>query len=156
MRCTPTVADAPLSCTRTMPEQSYPQPISQPAPSSMALIAVDRIFAFLQTCMKWGAGAYIAATFAHELRLSIGLLAGQETYADLTFSYFLNSPSGLTVSVSIGFSLMCLGYGLGERALRHRTLARYQNRNADLERSIDSNRTSSGLTAAGRTHPRDK
>lgn len=138
------------------PEGTYQESIAQPTPSGMGLIVLDRIFAFLQTCAKWGAGACVAVTFAKELRLSIGLLAGQETHADLTLSYFVSSPSGLTVSVSIGFSIICLGYGWSERALRHRTLARYQDRNADLERRVDANRTSSGLTAEGRTHPRDK
>jgi hypothetical protein len=122
----------------------------------MGLIVVDRIFAFLQTCAKWGFGAWVAVKFVEELRRSIGYLAGQETHADLALSYFVSSPSGLTVSVSVCLNVLCLGYGLRERTLRHRTLARYRNRNAELERRLDPNRTSSGLTAEGRTHPRDR
>ena len=134
----------------------YERSLAEQTSSSMALIVVDRIFAFLQTCAKWGAGAYVAATFVQELRQSIGLLAGQETHANVAFSYFVSSPSGLTISVSIGFGITCLTYGMWERRLRHRTLARYENRNAELERRLDPSRTSSGLTAEGRTHPRDK
>jgi len=140
----------------SVPEGAYQESVAQPAQSGMGLIVVDRIFAFLQTCAKWGFGAWVAVKFTEDLRLSIGYLAGQDTHADLMLSYFVSSPSGLTVSVSVTVGVSGLGYGLLERTLRHRTLARYRNRNAELERRLDPDRTSSGLTADGRTHPRDK
>jgi hypothetical protein len=121
-----------------------------------ALFWADRLCAFGQTAIKWGFGAYVAVSFFGEMSRSIGHLAGQETSARLALSYFVNCPSGITVTVSLGFSLACLGYGLFERRLRHRTLAQSGGYQAELERRLDPRRTSSGLTSDGRTHPRDR
>jgi hypothetical protein len=60
------------------------------------------------------------------------------------------------IVVMVGLTGVACAWAAVERVMRQRLAARLGSRNAELERMIDSNRTSSGLTAGGRTHPRDR
>ena len=48
------------------------------------------------------------------------------------------------------------GWGWKERKLRQNTVRQLQGHITRLETQIDPNRTSSGLTTEGKTHPRDR
>ncbi|MGA2167020.1 MAG: hypothetical protein ABSG62_02335 [Terracidiphilus sp.] len=48
------------------------------------------------------------------------------------------------------------GYGLRERAQKRKEIKRLGNRVVDLEKRLDPNRTSSGLTIDGRSRPEDE
>ena len=108
---------------------------------------------------------------------SIDSLAGKHTFADIGIKVegdlqtstkeqagqIVDNPfvtSWLPWAVAIGLILLLLliavGYGLRQRKLRRTTIERLQGRIKSLERNQDPNRTSSGLTPQGQTHPRDK
>lgn len=83
---------------------------------------------------------------------SLEELAGKETTAAFLVEW-LTSPekSGSTVVPYVVLSLLFFGWALLERRLRRRAIARMGGRIADLERTIDPARTSSGLTHDGQT-----
>lgn len=49
-----------------------------------------------------------------------------------------------------------IAYGVGQRRLRRREIARHTKRPKELETLIDPTRTSSGLTTEGTTRPEDR
>jgi hypothetical protein len=79
-------------------------------------------------------------------------LAGQETFVALKLAFLADSK----VALSVIMTGMAGAWALGQTWLRHRAVAQLQSKNKELETSIDPKRTSSGLTPAGTTHPRDK
>lgn len=86
--------------------------------------------------------------------LSIGALAGKETFANILIGFFAN----LTVSQTLAYIFGAGGvlYASGERVLRKRTVRRLQGRIIELEAAKDPHRSSSNLTPLGETHPRDR
>jgi hypothetical protein len=59
-------------------------------------------------------------------------------------------------ALTITLAGACAVWAVAERILRQRAVGRLGARNAELERRLDPNRTTSGLTVNGKTHPRDK
>jgi hypothetical protein len=80
--------------------------------------------------------------------------AGQTTVADvaITLAANLGIDRWLAYLVAGGG----VGYGVRQRQLRRQNIERLAHRNTTLEQRIDPNRTSSGLTPRGTTHPRDR
>jgi hypothetical protein len=111
---------------------------------------IDGIVSTVQYAIMWGSLVGIAA-FTY---LSIRAIAGQYTFADIGIK--LIGDFKLSEAFSYLFGAGGLGYGVMERRLRRKTTERFANRNATLERMIDSNRTSSNLTGRGTTNPEDR
>lgn len=94
-------------------------------------------------------GVVSALYIAKEMVVSV---AGHETFVALKLAFLTD----FKVSLNVAMTGMASAWALGERWLRHRTVAQLQARNKEFEMSIDPKRTSSGLTPAGTTHPKDK
>jgi hypothetical protein len=116
---------------------------------------------------KWDTGLrlglslikYSAACFmVWQLAIAIESLAGRATLAD--FSVFLISD----LKVNKAFSHIVMGifgvggisYGLRERGQKRKEIKRLGNRVVELEKRLDPNRTSSGLTLDGKSRPEDE
>ena len=100
--------------------------------------------------IRW-AGVVAIAGFAY---LSIDSLAGETTSADIGIRIIGN------IKLSEVFAFLFGGggvaYGLRQRTLRKSTIERLQERIKKLEEKKDPERSSSGLTPKGDTHPNDK
>jgi len=116
---------------------------------------------------KWDTGLrlgqslikYVAACFiVWQLGLALEALAGKSTLAN--FGVFLiadlkaNKVFSHIIMGIVGVS--GVGYGLRERAQKRKQIKRLGNRVVDLEKRLDPNRTSSGLTVDGRSRPEDE
>lgn len=111
---------------------------------------IDGFFSALNNVIRWGTVAYIA----HEIYLTVGLLAGKSTFADIGLKFFADIRVSEGVSYLLGAS--GVGYGLSQRKLRRKNIERLQGRIVTLEKQIDRNRTSSRLTETGETNPEDR
>jgi hypothetical protein len=87
---------------------------------------------------------------------SIVALAGTSTDLAVSIWLWLETSRGFTISASLTIAALAMIYGWGERSLRQRTVARLQKRLRELEKKIDPERSSSGLTPHGRTNPDDE
>jgi hypothetical protein len=103
----------------------------------------------VRLAVPWGFGALIAF-FAY---LSISILAGRYTFAQIGVSVFGN----LKISESISYVSGLTGvlYGLKERRLRRKNIQRLSGQIQKLEKLIHPNRSSSDLTVQGTTRPED-
>lgn len=111
--------------------------------------AVDGIVVVLQSAIRWGS----IVAVAWFTRLAIGDLSGETTLADIGINFL----GKVEVSVALAWTVGALGgyYGYRQRKLRRDTVERLQDRNKELEKRIDLNRTSSRLTKRGDTRPED-
>ncbi len=100
--------------------------------------------------IRW-AGLGVIAYFAYR---SIDALAGKETTANVMVNFLASIKANQWAAWIAGGGGTI--YGLRQRSLRRKTIARLQKRNTDLESKIDPNRTSSGLTERGETDPKDE
>jgi hypothetical protein len=104
--------------------------------------------------IKYGALCFIV----WRLGIAIGALAGKATLTD--FAFFLVADLKVNKIVShliTGIAgLGGVGYGLRERSQKRKEIKRLGNRVVDLEKQLDPNRTSSGLTVDGRSRPEDE
>jgi|SRR5579875_1562019 len=80
--------------------------------------------------------------------------AGKSTAADVAIRFFAEFK--IDRALAYLFGLGGIGYGWQQRELRRRTIKRLTERTGELERKIDPNRSSSGLTERGTTHLRDR
>lgn len=81
--------------------------------------------------------------------LSIDSLAGKTTWAQIAVLLFENRDTLAWAPWLI--ALVAAGWGIGCQYRMRRTTESLQKRIVDLERVIDPNRTSSGLTTTGET-----
>ncbi|HXQ52880.1 MAG TPA: hypothetical protein VN802_17440 [Stellaceae bacterium] len=80
--------------------------------------------------------------------------AGTSTFANVAISFVTDFK--LDRVLAYGFGAGGVGYGLRQRKLRRKNIERLAPRAAMLEKIIDPNRTSSGLTPQGTTQPGDR
>jgi hypothetical protein len=106
----------------------------------------------VQSVAKWCTIGWLG----YQATQSIKALAGSTTTVDLALQFLLNTPPGITVTVSTSFGLFGVVYGLGERRLRLRRTAQMAGRVKELELRIDPNRSGSGLTPDGTPSLRDR
>jgi len=103
--------------------------------------------------IKWGAACFIA----WRLGLAFEALAGKATLASFGISLIADLKANKLFShiVTGIFGLSGMGYGLRERSIKRREIRRLGNRVVNLEKRLDPNRTSSGLTLDGTSRPED-
>jgi hypothetical protein len=92
------------------------------------------------------------------LGLAVEALAGKATVADFGVFLIADLKANKVFShvVMAVFGMSGIGYGLRERGLRRKTVKQSGSRIAGLEKRLDRNRTSSGLTNDGRSRPEDE
>jgi hypothetical protein len=98
-------------------------------------------------------GGVAVAYFAFAALKAIG---GQNTAVSVAVSLILDAFVELKFVLAISLAGACTAWAIGERRLRYRKVEQMQRRIIVLETGIDPNRTSTGLTPAGRTNPRDR
>ena len=118
------------------------------ASGETAKLLILEVFRTLRTAIRWGAIGYCIYS-SKDLLLAI---AGKETILALRFAFLADFKFAASVTLAGCATL----WAIIERWLRLRKTESLAGRNAELEKSHDPNRSSSGLTPAGRTHPRDK
>jgi hypothetical protein len=99
---------------------------------------------------KWGGFAFIA----YCLWQTAAALSGEETSANIVFRAALDMKVDQYAAYLFGGGGII--YGIRERRLRRKTIARLTERTESLERRIDTNRTSSGLLSSGDSRQEDK
>jgi hypothetical protein len=109
----------------------------------------DLVASIIENGIRWPA-ACVIAFFGY---LSIRALAGQHTVADIGIRVLGNLQVSEAVAWIFGGSGIV--YGWRQRKLRRDKVERLQGRVRALETERDPNRSSSGLTPRGETHPED-
>jgi len=97
-------------------------------------------------------GSYTACCFF--IADAVKALSGHVTDANIVVDLLGN----LTLNTTIAWSLfiICVLWAFSERNLRQKKTSYFGERNADLERMIDTKRSSSNLSVSGKTNPKDK
>ena len=85
---------------------------------------------------------------------AVGELAGKDT--SVVVRGVLSVFADIKFVVSVALAGCAAAWAVLERWLRHRKVEHLQARVIALEQQIDPNRSSSGLTAKGQTHPADR
>lgn len=122
------------------------------------------IASVLITLFKYGflaAGIVATAFYSHKC---VECLAGLETNADISISFFskttlkamLAGDSGLRNTIFFTFGVFGTIYGIAQKWFRRKDIARLKTRDPARERRIDPRRSSSLLTERGETRPEDK
>lgn len=116
-------------------------------------LSFKRTDAFVTICReiaRWGA-LVLLGRYAY---LSIAVLAGHQTFADVAVRFLSNIKvsDGLLYLISGG----SIAYGIGQRQLRRRQIKRNVQAKNELEKLTHPGRTSSNLTERGTTRPGDK
>ena len=111
---------------------------------------IDAVVTIARAAIKYGA----LVACAGFLYRSIAVLSGKATLATIG----LNILGNLTIqeSISIVLTVGSIIYGVGQRQMRRKNIARLTERTIELEKRLDPRRTSSGLTNRGTTRPEDK
>jgi hypothetical protein len=111
---------------------------------------IDSVTTVVRETVKWAAIVLIVRYGYY----AIVVLAGRSTFADIVVRFLAN----LKVSDGILYLLAGGGicYGVGQRYLRRRHIKRVVPAKNRLERMLDPNRSSSGLTPKGTTQPGDE
>jgi len=111
---------------------------------------IDSVTTVVREAVKWAAIVLIVRYGYY----AIAVLAGHSTFADIAVRFLAN------LKVSEGILYLLTGgsivYGVGQRHLRRRHIKRVVPAKNQLERMLDPNRSSSGLTPKGTTQPGDE
>ena len=87
------------------------------------------------------------------LRDIFSSIAGKETSANVALSFLANVQ--VEVALAWSFGIAGILYGASQKQLRRNYIAKFHADNANLERRLDSRRSSTQLTAHGDTNPED-
>lgn len=90
---------------------------------------------------------------AHEAQIALSNLAGSSTNLSMLMS--LSANKDLVDIASLAFGGAGITYGVRERRAKRRVIEHQGNRIKDLETDVDPERSSSGLSEDGSTHPDD-
>ena len=88
------------------------------------------------------------------LFLSVKVLAGQNTWAEITVNFLGNIKVSQIIAWIFGGGAII--YGKNQKKLRRDTVEFFEGRVRSLEAQIDPNRSSSDLTQRGDTSPEDE
>jgi hypothetical protein len=113
---------------------------------------VNQRYLTLRTIIRGGCSVVVAYYGFEALKA----LAGESTRVDVALSLVLSAVAKLEVVILLSLTGVACAWAVVERTLRHRKVERLQGRIRELETRIDPNRSSSGLTPAGRTRPEDR
>jgi hypothetical protein len=108
----------------------------------------------IDTAVREGIPWLFGAVIAFCTYLSIAVLAGKYTFAQIGVSVLGNIK--ISESISYVFGLSGVLYGLKERRLRRKNIQRLSTQIQTLERQKHPNLSSSNLTQRGTTQPEDK
>jgi hypothetical protein len=114
----------------------------------------DSVSRLVQALIKYGTVCFCVwqlvpamEAFAGKTTLAkLGILIVTDLKANTVFSHLVMGVLGFGGA----------GYGLRERAQKRKEIKRLGNRVVELEKRLDRNRTSSGLTIDGRSRPEDE
>lgn len=85
---------------------------------------------------------------------SITVLAGKQTDASFIVKLLMSKDNDYGIPWIV--AVVSVVWGVGQTVLRRRKTQYFQSRITELEKRLDPNRSSSGLTVTGVTNPRDK
>jgi hypothetical protein len=107
-----------------------------------------------QALIKFGTLAFVV----WHGRLMLEALAGRQTLAKFGLSLMADLSANTAFShIVMGiFGASGAGYGIRQRGLRRKDIKRLGNRVVELEKKLDTKRSSSGLTIDGRSRPEDE
>lgn len=111
---------------------------------------LELIEAAIRLAIPWGA----LVAIAYWVHTDIAALAGKQTLAQIGIAFL--GDIKISDAVAYVFGAAGAGYGIAERNLRRRTIARLADEGRQLEERLDARRTSSNLTRRGTTRPEDK
>jgi hypothetical protein len=124
--------------------------LSTAAAERLAFLQVDSIYRTVRTAIH----AITICVVAYFALQAIRSLAGTNT--SVFVSIILNALVDLKFVFSVTLAGSCAVWAICERKLRHRKVADLSGRLRMLEQEIDPNRSSSQLTAHGKTNPSDR
>ena len=113
-----------------------------------AFYLAQQFFAFLRTSVICITVGICFTAMAQALILS----AGKETIFKIALSFI----GDIRLSIAITLTGLATLWAIYERKTKQRTIGRLTARNKELELIVDPGRTSSGLTSAGTTNPKDR
>jgi hypothetical protein len=123
-----------------------------PTNTQLRLYEIDQKYRTIRTAVR--AAAWMFAAWCGYL---LGdSLAGKLTGVNIDVSMLLAALADLKVGILVGLTGMAAAWAVVERYVRQRMVEKLHARVKALEVAIDPNRTSSGLTLRGRTHPDDR
>jgi hypothetical protein len=111
---------------------------------------LDIVDTAIRLLIPWGSLALIAF-WVHG---DVIALAGRQTLANIGLSVF--GDIRVSDAVAYIFGAAGAGYGIAERTVRRRTIARLAGENIALEQLVHPERSTSHLTKRGTTSPEDK
>ena len=110
----------------------------------------DSITAIIHQGIKWAAIVLIVRYGYY----AVFSLAGHTTLADIGVKFLSNVKVSSGISYIVGGAGMI--YGIGQHRARHRNIKRMASDKNQLELLINPKRSSSDLTAEGKTSPGDE
>lgn len=114
--------------------------------------ATDQVFRTIRTLIRCGAFVIIAYLGFHALEA----LAGQDTKLSVALTLIFTALADFKFAAGLSLAGSATAWAVLERRLRLQKVDYMQGRVRELERMIDANRSSSGLTTEGKTNPRDR
>ena len=111
---------------------------------------LDIIEAAVRLAVPWGA----LVAIAYWVHADIIALSGKQTLAQIGLSFM--GDIKVSDAVAYIFGAAGAGYGIAERTLRRKTIARLTDEGRRLEQMVDQHRTSSNLTRQGTSRPEDR
>jgi hypothetical protein len=130
--------------------ESHSAPTKEEADFLIRSKKLDLIEVVIRLAIPWGA----LVAIAYWVHTDVVALAGKQTLARIGLSFM--SDIKVSDAIAYVFGAVGAGYGIAERTLRRKTIARLSDEGRLLEQMIDPQRTSSNLTRHGTTRPEDK
>ena len=126
--------------------------LSQESQERVQLYATDQLYRTIRTAIRGGVAVAIFYFAFH----AVEALAGQDTNLSVAMTLVLSAFADFRFAFAITLGGAGAAWAMVERSLRHRKVDYMQGRIKELEGRLDPSRSSSGLTTAGKTNPRDK
>ncbi len=111
---------------------------------------IDQRYRSFRSVVKTG-GVVACVWFAFQ---AVGKLAGERT--DVVVETALSVVGSADLALSVSLTGVVAAWAVAERWLRQRAVQRLEGRIRELETQIDPSRSSSMLTARGKTNPKDR
>jgi len=111
---------------------------------------VDMVGSAIHVIVPWGAAVLIALLFQQ----SVSSLGGRYTFAKIGVSFL--GDFKISEAYAYIFGAGGIAYGYKRRRLHQDNVERTAKRITDLEKQLDSKRSSSRLTPRGKTRPEDR